>query len=60
MKPLVCIYCEGNDTKIAVINKDSETDKVKVLRTASISGGELVTIKIRASNGKPKSLLVRM
>lgn len=37
MKPLVCIYCEGNDTKVAVINKDSETDKVKVLRTASIS-----------------------
>ena len=22
MKPLVCIYCEGNDTKLAVINKE--------------------------------------
>lgn len=37
MKPLVCIYCEGNDTKVAVINKDGDSDKVKVLRTASIS-----------------------
>lgn len=37
MKPLVCIYCEGNDTKVAVINKDGDSDKVKVLRTASLS-----------------------
>jgi hypothetical protein len=37
MKPLVCIFCEGNDTKLAVVNKDSDSDKVKVLRTASIS-----------------------
>lgn len=37
MKPLVCIYCEGNDTKVAVINKDGDSDKIKVLRTASIS-----------------------
>jgi len=37
MKPLVCIFCEGNDTKLAVVSQDSETDKVKVLRTASIS-----------------------
>ncbi len=33
MKPLVCIYCEGNDTKFAVVTKDK--DKVKVLKTAS-------------------------
>lgn len=33
MKPLVCIYCEGNDTKIAVIIKEKE--KIKVLRTTS-------------------------
>ncbi|MEJ2615073.1 MAG: hypothetical protein P8Z35_08945 [Ignavibacteriaceae bacterium] len=34
MKQLVCIYCEGSDTKIAVVNKDK--DKVKVLKTASV------------------------
>ncbi|MCH7515925.1 MAG: hypothetical protein IIB08_02140 [Bacteroidetes bacterium] len=37
MKPLVCIYCEGNDTKLAIVHKENETDKVKVLRIASIS-----------------------
>ena len=37
MKPLVCIYCEGNDTKLAVVAKDKDTDKVKLLRTASIT-----------------------
>ncbi len=34
MKQLVCIYCEGSDTKIAVVNK--EKDKIKVLKTASV------------------------
>ncbi|MDR3609730.1 MAG: hypothetical protein P4L27_04155 [Ignavibacteriaceae bacterium] len=33
MKPLVCIYCEGNDTKIAVVVKEKE--KLKVLITTS-------------------------
>lgn len=33
MKPLVCIYCEGNDTKIAVISKDK--DKITVHRAGS-------------------------
>ena len=33
MKQLICIYCEGSDTKIAVINK--EKDKIQVLKTAS-------------------------
>lgn len=33
MKPLVCIYCEGNDIKIAVVVKEKE--KIKVLKTAS-------------------------
>ena len=33
MKPLVCIYCEGSDTKIAVVVKEKE--KLKVLRTTS-------------------------
>jgi hypothetical protein len=37
MKPLVCIYCEGNDTKLAVVGKDNDSDKVKVFRTASVS-----------------------
>jgi len=37
MKPLVCIYCEGNDTKLAIVHKENETDKVKILRVASIS-----------------------
>ncbi len=37
MKPLVCIYCEGNDTKLAIVGKDNDSDKVKVFRTASVS-----------------------
>jgi hypothetical protein len=37
MKPLVCIYCEGNDTKLAVVHKDSDRSKIKVIRTASAS-----------------------
>ncbi len=37
MKPLVCIFCEGNDTKIAVVGKDKDSDKVKVFKTASVS-----------------------
>lgn len=37
MKPLVCIYCEGNDTKLAVVGKNNDSDKVKVFRTASVS-----------------------
>ncbi|MGE5437824.1 MAG: PilN domain-containing protein [Syntrophothermus sp.] len=34
IKPVVCIYCEGNDTKLAVITK--EDGNLKVLRTASM------------------------
>jgi hypothetical protein len=37
MKTLVCIYCEGNDTKLAVVGKEKDSDKVKVFRTASVS-----------------------
>jgi hypothetical protein len=37
MKPIVCIYCEGNDTKLAVIHKEKETSKLQVIRTASVS-----------------------
>jgi hypothetical protein len=34
MKPLICIYCEGNDTKIAVVSKAN--GKITVLRTAGV------------------------
>jgi hypothetical protein len=37
MKQLICIYCEGNDTKLAVIEKESEGRKPSVLKTASVS-----------------------
>lgn len=33
MKPIVCIFCEGNDTKIAVVEKEEE--KFKILKTGS-------------------------
>jgi len=33
VKPLVCIYCEGNDTKLAVIN--NEKDHISVIRAGS-------------------------
>ena len=33
MKTLICTYCEGNDTKIAVVSKDK--DKIKVLKAAN-------------------------
>ncbi len=32
MKPVICIYCEGNDTKIVVAEK--EKDKIKVRKAA--------------------------
>lgn len=35
MKPIVCVFCEGNDTKIAVVEKEKE--KIKVLRTGSFN-----------------------
>jgi hypothetical protein len=36
MKPIVCLYCEGNDTKLAVLDHDKSLGKIKVLRTASV------------------------
>ena len=36
MKPVISIYCESNDIKVAVITRDSITAKPKVLKTASI------------------------
>jgi hypothetical protein len=38
MKPLVCIYAEGNETKLAVVSKENDSDKLKVFRTGSVSG----------------------
>ena len=34
MKPLVCMYCEGNDTKVAVVTKAN--GRLSVLRTTSV------------------------
>ena len=34
MKPLVCLYCEGNDTKVAVVTKVN--GRLSVLKTASV------------------------
>lgn len=35
LKPVVCIYCEGTDTKVAVLKKEKDT--VKILRVASLT-----------------------
>ncbi|MCX7875273.1 MAG: hypothetical protein N2321_03780 [Melioribacteraceae bacterium] len=35
MKPIVCLYCEGSDAKLAVMSKDK--DGIKILRTASLT-----------------------
>ncbi len=37
MKPLICLYCEGTDTKIVVIEK--EKDSLKVIKTVSFDVG---------------------
>lgn len=37
MKPVISIYCESNDIKLAVISKSSATGKPAVLKAASIS-----------------------
>jgi len=35
LKPIVCIYCEGTDTKVAVLTKEKGT--LKILRVASLT-----------------------
>lgn len=35
MKPFICFYCEGTDTKAAVVNKEKEG--IKVLKTFTVS-----------------------
>ena len=37
MKPLVTIYCEGSEIKLAVVDKSNNSSKPAVLKTASIS-----------------------
>lgn len=36
MKTIACIYCEGNDTKLAVVAKEKGDSKLIVLSTASV------------------------
>ena len=37
MKPVITVYCESNDVKLAVVSKDSSSGKPTVLKTASVS-----------------------
>lgn len=36
MKTIACIYCEGNDTKLAVIAQEKGESRLRVLSTASV------------------------
>ena len=36
MKTIACIYCEGNDTKLAVIAREKGESRLRVLNTASV------------------------
>lgn len=36
MKTIACIYCEGNDTKLAVLAKDKGESRIKVLSASSV------------------------
>ncbi len=36
MKTIACIYCEGNDTKLAVLAKDKGEGRIKVLSASSV------------------------
>ena len=33
MKPIICVFCEGNDTKIVAVEK--EKDKIRLLKATS-------------------------
>lgn len=46
MKPIVCVYCEGTDIKLAVFSK--EQDQIKILKTVSTS-------EIASSSGSAES-----
>ena len=36
MKTIACIYCEGSDTKLAVVSQDKNGSRLKIINTASI------------------------
>ncbi len=36
MKTIACIYCEGNDTKLAVVSHDKNGSRLKIINTASV------------------------
>ena len=36
MKTIACIYCEGNDTKLAVVSQEKTGSRLKVISTASV------------------------
>ncbi len=46
MKPLVCVYCEGNDIRIAVVSKQKEEIKVERLITADLLQDSQSTVEI--------------
>ena len=36
MKTIACIYCEGNDTKLAVVSQEKTGSRLKIVSTASV------------------------
>ncbi|HEX9252506.1 MAG TPA: hypothetical protein VF870_09705, partial [Ignavibacteriaceae bacterium] len=36
MKTIACIYCEGNDTKLAVVNQEKIGSRLQIMSTASV------------------------
>jgi hypothetical protein len=36
MKTIACIYCEGNDTKLAVVTQEKTGSRLKIVSTASV------------------------
>lgn len=36
MKTIACIYCEGNDTKLAVVSQEKNGNRLKIISTASV------------------------
>jgi hypothetical protein len=47
-KPVVCIYCEGSDAKLAVVAKDKET--IRVLKVASLTMSSMYQSPTRQEN----------
>lgn len=36
MKTIACIYCEGNDTKLAVVSQEKTGSRLQIMSTASV------------------------